>query len=89
MPIRLRQPRRDRLSMNNLHDIGTYLSHSTLLQMHSCTLAAAQLDAVIHSARSEMLAKAQEQPTLLRPDEDFAEMDAMIDEIFQAMSGPR
>jgi hypothetical protein len=80
--------------MDNLHVIGTYLAHSTLLQLHvclralevaGCSLAAAQVDAAIACARQELAAQAARQHLLFRPDTDFAEIDAMIDELFGAI----
>lgn len=77
--------------MDNLHEIGGYLAQSTFLQLQlclkaldlmGCKMAATQLDLAIHTMRQELQQAATAPCLLFRPDEDFAEMDAMASAMF-------
>lgn len=47
-----------------------------------CKMAAAQVDLAVHTMRQELLQTATSSRFLFRPDEDFAEMDAMAAAMF-------
>lgn len=77
--------------MDNFHDIGGYLAQSTFLQLQlclkaldlmDCKMAATQVDLAIHTMRQELQQAATTPCLLFRPDEDFAEMDAMASAMF-------
>lgn len=81
--------------MDNFHDVGSYLAQSTFFQLQlclkaldlmGCTMAAISVAHAIGTAREELERKPSPGP-LFRPDEDFAEMDAMAAEMFSGKLG--
>jgi len=77
--------------MEDINEIGGFLALSTMVQlqvclkaldMMGCGVAALHVDAALNALKED-LETVKPRGRLFRPDEDFAEMDAMVDEMFR------